>query len=388
MRNFKYTNGSVTDSGAFIYYKYHTPLAQFSQTQIQQTFNFFKMLPDLNYYPDEENYTVEQPSDSIFLTGIFSNHNQTNSYQIYDQTNFYPTYDQTNLYLYPAIYSNNIIYQQPNPVMSLYNFFGGSSSSTSGCNLADNIRRTEKQNNIDGRSIVDPMIMKLSDDHDDQDEQDDGGPYYSNEEKTGEDYSEQSDFLIDESEDEEIQRCDTTLLVTGRTKRHHPVEALNNFEMFDRLGTNESLLGLDDELAENKIFASKSALNWVNCDWSVKKNVQCWIQESYKTRLIMKCKEGSCPWRIYVRPKEGSITWGIITNKNSHNCRRPLGDRKHLQLTSNLIAGCVRQYLKKDRSLTVQQISMIIETKYPGMIPTYGKLWRGRERAIEQLFGT
>jgi hypothetical protein len=178
------------------------------------------------------------------------------------------------------------------------------------------------------------------------------------------------------------------LLVIGRTKRHHPVEALNNFEMFDRLGVNESLLGIDDELAENKIFASKSALNWVICDWIVRKNFQCWVQESYKTRLIMKCKEGSCPWRLYARPEEGSTTWRIITNKNPHNCRRLPGDRKHLQLTSNLIVGCVRQHLKNDLSLTVQQNSMIIETKYPGVAPTYGKLWRGRERAIEQLFGT
>jgi hypothetical protein len=50
-----------------------------------------------------------------------------------------------------------------------------------------------------------------------------------------------------------------------------------------------------------------------------------------------------------------------------------------------LIAGCVRQHLKKDLSLTVQKISMIIEIKYPGVTPMYGKLWRGRERAIEQL---
>jgi hypothetical protein len=33
--------------------------------------------------------------------------------------------------------------------------------------------------------------------------------------------------------------------------------------MFDRLDANESLLGLDDELVENKIFASKLTLNWV-----------------------------------------------------------------------------------------------------------------------------
>jgi hypothetical protein len=107
--------------------------------------------------------------------------------------------------LYTAIYSNNIIYQQPNQAVPLYNFFNGSSSSTtSGCNLADNIGRTEKQNNIDGRISVDPTIMELSDDHDDHDEQDDGDPYYSSEEEIGEDYTEQSDISIDESEDEEI----------------------------------------------------------------------------------------------------------------------------------------------------------------------------------------
>jgi hypothetical protein len=355
------------------------------------------MLPDLNYISDEKNYTAEQPSGNNFLREIFPNQNKTNSYQTYDQTNSYPTYDQTNsyptydrtnsyptydqinLYPYPGIYSNNIIYQQPNPAVPLYNFFGGSSSTTSSCNLADN---------IDDRSSVDPTIMELSDDHGDQDEQDDGSSYYSNEEETGEDYTEQSDFSIDESEDEEIQRCDTTLLVTGRIERHHPVEALDNFEMFDRLDANESLLGPNDELAENRIFASKSALNWVICDWSVRKNVQCWVQESCKTQLIMKCKEGNCPWRLYARPEEGSTTWRIITYKKPNNCRRPLGDRKHLQLTSNLIAGCVRQHLKNDLSLTVQQISVIIEIKYPDVAPTYGKLWRGRERAIEQLFGT
>jgi hypothetical protein len=161
----------ATVSGAFGCYKYHTPLTQFSQTQIHQISNFFKMLSDLNYYPDEENYTAEQPSDSNFLTRIFPNHNQTydqtnfyptydrtNSYQTYDQTNSYPTYDRTNLYPYPAIYSNNIIYQQPNPTVLLYTFFGGSSSTTAGCNLADNIGRTEEQNNIDGRSSVDNGI--------------------------------------------------------------------------------------------------------------------------------------------------------------------------------------------------------------------------------------
>jgi hypothetical protein len=65
--------------------------------------------------------------------------------------------------------------------------------------------------------------MKLSD------EQDDVSPYYWSEVETGEDYTEQSDFSDDKSENEKILRCDTILLVTGRTERQHPVEALNNF---------------------------------------------------------------------------------------------------------------------------------------------------------------
>jgi hypothetical protein len=88
--------------------------------------------------------------------------------------------------------------------------------------------------------------------------------------------------LNDESENEKIQRCDTTLLVTGRTERQHPVEALKIFDMFDRLGANEFRLGPDDELDENRIFASKLVLNWVIYDWSARKNIQYWVQKSYK----------------------------------------------------------------------------------------------------------
>jgi hypothetical protein len=126
------------------------------------------MIPYLNYCPaNKKNYTAEQPSDTIFLAEIFSTHDkinsyqtydktnsyqtydqtnsyhtydqtnlyqtydQTNLYQTYDQTNSYPTYDRTNFYLtydqtnsypYPAIYSNNIIYEQMNPAVPLYNF--------------------------------------------------------------------------------------------------------------------------------------------------------------------------------------------------------------------------------------------------------------------------
>jgi hypothetical protein len=146
------------------------------------------MIADLNFYPaDEENYTAEEPSDNSFLAGIFSTYDQTNSYPNQVQ-NTISNFNQGGYYPYPTVYSNNIIYQQPNQAVPPYNFFSGSSS-TSVCNLADDLNlnvfdgnlslgRTEEQSNIDGNTNVDPTVMKLSDDHDDHDEQDDDGPYY------------------------------------------------------------------------------------------------------------------------------------------------------------------------------------------------------------------
>jgi hypothetical protein len=130
----------------------------------------------ISYQTYDQTNSYQTYDQTYDQTNSYQTYDQTNSYPTYGRTNFYPTYDRTNSYMYPAIYSNNIIYQQPNPAVPLYNFFSGSSSTTSDCNLADNIGRTEEENNIDGRSSVDPTVMELSDGHDDQDEQDDGGP--------------------------------------------------------------------------------------------------------------------------------------------------------------------------------------------------------------------
>jgi hypothetical protein len=127
------------------------------------------MIADLNFYPaDEENYIVEEPNGNSFLAGIFPTYDQTNSYPNQVQNKIY-NFNQGIYYLYPDVYSNNIIYQQPNPAVPSYNFFGGSSS-TSSCNLADDLNlnvfdgnlslgRTKEQNIIDGSSSVDPTVI-------------------------------------------------------------------------------------------------------------------------------------------------------------------------------------------------------------------------------------
>jgi hypothetical protein len=62
--------------------------------------------------------------------------------------------------------------------------------------------------------------------------------------------------LDNDSEIEEAQRTNN-ILVIGRTEKHHPVEALNNIEMFHCLGADEGQLRLDDDLAKDSYLVLK-----------------------------------------------------------------------------------------------------------------------------------
>jgi hypothetical protein len=136
--------------------------------------------------------------------------------------------------------------------------------------------------------------------------------------ETREDYTEDSDILDNGFEIEEPQRTYNTLLVTDRTERHHSVETLNDIEMFDYLSAYEGRLKPDDELAEDILFSSKAVLIWIINDWSVKKNVQCWTQDSSKIKLIMKCKVWDCLMRLLISLNYISCAIRIFISKTVH----------------------------------------------------------------------
>jgi hypothetical protein len=123
-------------------------------------------------------------------------------------------------------------------------------------------------------NILSPIIENNYDDNDDEKNNIDLD--YLTRLETEEDYTKDSDILDSDFKIEEPQRTDNTLLVTDRTERYHPVEALNDIKMFDYLGANEDRSRPDDKLAKNILFSSKSVLIWIINDWSVKKNIQCW----------------------------------------------------------------------------------------------------------------
>jgi hypothetical protein len=174
--------------------------------------------------------------------------------------------------------NSSTVYQQSNPTiqayLTTYNFFEGDSSIYQESNLLENnfledhcdigikltlgISKNTSTADIDNDSNVDILSLVIENNYDDNDdEKNDIIPDHLTVLETSEDYTEDSDIL---DNDYEIDKPEEALLVTSRTERHHPEEVLNDIEMFDCLGANEGRSSPNDELAEDRLFSSKTTL--------------------------------------------------------------------------------------------------------------------------------
>jgi MULE transposase domain/SWIM zinc finger len=53
-----------------------------------------------------------------------------------------------------------------------------------------------------------------------------------------------------------------------------------------------------------------------------------------------------------------------------------------------MIAGAIKRELAEDMNSTIKGIRALLRAKFPGVTPSYSKVWRGREEAIAQIFGS
>jgi hypothetical protein len=60
----------------------------------------------------------------------------------------------------------------------------------------------------------------------------------------------------------------------------------------------------------------------------------------------------------------------------------------HAQLTMKMITGAIKRELAEDMTLTIKTICALLRAKFSGVNLSYSKIWRGREEAIVQIFGS
>jgi hypothetical protein len=57
-------------------------------------------------------------------------------------------------------------------------------------------------------------------------------------------------------------------------------------------------------------------------------------------------------------------------------------------MTFKMIADIIKNRLRDNLEMTVKEVRGLIKQKFPTVQPSYNKLWRGRELAIADLFGS
>jgi hypothetical protein len=122
-------------------------------------------------------------------------------------------------------------------------------------------------------------------------------------------------------------------------------------------------------------------------DFHVQRNIELKVTISSKSKLVMKCKDSICPWRMYVTPNITGI-WEIRINSLKHSCFGSATRADHSQMTSRMITDIVKNRLRDNLEMTVKEASGLVKKKFPTVQPSYNKLWRGRELAIADVFGS
>jgi MuDR family transposase len=59
---------------------------------------------------------------------------------------------------------------------------------------------------------------------------------------------------------------------------------------------------IDEQFGVGQQFSTKSELKVKIINFHVQRNIELEITNNSKSKLVMKCKDSNCPWRMYATP--------------------------------------------------------------------------------------
>ena len=98
-------------------------------------------------------------------------------------------------------------------------------------------------------------------------------------------------------------------------------------------------------------------------------------------RYIIKCKDKECSWYLHATSASETNTWKIRTSIQNHTCHGIDHDGHH-NLDDEFISTEILPKVRADSSIKPQVIQGHFKDVY-GVVISYMKAYRGRERAIE-----
>ena len=90
----------------------------------------------------------------------------------------------------------------------------------------------------------------------------------------------------------------------------------------------------------------------------------------------------------YARNLGLSESWIISKQPIPHGCKVPATRADHCQLTAEMVAIAIDETMRRDVCASINHIRDVVKATYKNVTPKYNKIWRGRELAIANLFGS
>jgi hypothetical protein len=144
---------------------------------------------------------------------------------------------------------------------------------------------------------------------------------------------------------------------------------------------------IDGQFSVGQMFDSKADLKSQLGAFALNNNLELQQQYTNRTGYVVVCRAEGCPWRVYAKTTETG-NWTIATNPDEHNCYSIACKVDSRQLTARMIADIIKPGLKEDLEMSIKACRFAVRNRYKMVEPSYNKIWRGRELAIADLFGS
>ncbi|CAH1433473.1 unnamed protein product [Lactuca virosa] len=210
-------------------------------------------------------------------------------------------------------------------------------------------------------------------------------------------YGMNSGFDTDNEEDESGDECE---IEKGRnaTVERDDIEVPSSFNSLEGINManvnnwmvshSESKNDLTQKLGENS-FKNKDELIRAIKLYTIKKHRQYEVVEKCPTISNVRCKlctQTGCKWKLRASKRQRIGYFEITRYIDPHTCFQYRITQDHPNLDANLIAQETEHLIKEQPSISIPNLRAEIVDKL-GYTPSYRKVWVGKQKAIEHIFG-
>jgi MuDR family transposase len=155
------------------------------------------------------------------------------------------------------------------------------------------------------------------------------------------------DINMDETDDvvyveEIVKEWQMHALFINRGMKYPCAQFADNMSM---LYTDEPYFSkphrIDEQFDVGQHFSTKSVLKVKIIDFHVQRNIELEVTNNNKSKLVMKCKDSNCPWRMYDTPNITDI-WEIKTNPLEQSYFDGATRAEHSQMIFRMIADLIK----------------------------------------------